>query len=87
MIDLTPEEVAACHEEAEREVGLQIAEFVEVQDGWYTERVVIDALPPAGPVPEDSTVEVTVVPHRVEKLVRPIPRMVTRPRWIDNPYD
>jgi len=47
MVELTPEEIQQCRDEAEREVGLQVAVVEKVHVGYYTRRVLTPYLPPA----------------------------------------
>ncbi len=60
--------------------GLLVPEFVQVQDGFYTERIVLDAVPPAGPVSEGPTFPETVAFH-TERLPLPLPRYRTELVW------
>lgn len=84
MNDLTPEEIRQTRDDAEREVGLQVATFERVRDGFYTERVVLDTpLEPAvTPLGEHSDLtNVQVIESHVEPLTIPIARYRTEVVW------
>lgn len=75
------------------QAGLIYPEFIhyEVQDGWYTERLVSDWVPANfEPIYEASSeAPVAVIPTHVEKLDVPMPRMkrVTELIWKEWQWD
>jgi hypothetical protein len=76
-VDLTPEEIAHCRLVAEIEAGLKIPYFVQVEDGYYTEELIIDH------PPECVLIEVTRLDESVPTYVhgRRAPCCKPRYRW------
>lgn len=48
--------LAEAHAELDRLDGTVVADFIDVQDGFYTQRIMLDELPVAGPVAEGPSV-------------------------------
>lgn len=79
MKDLTPEEIEETRTEAEREIGLQVAVWEDVQVGWYTRRV-RTIFPPAADFCSNSESS----PTFLETVFEPchIPRFEKRVKWV-----